>query len=78
MNQRKKFDKTIKEQTVAKILTGESTTCIMAKKLGIHYSTIRDLAKACEQDGVNAFPAVENSRLKMIKLEIYKKMQIII
>lgn len=52
MNQRKKFDKAFKEQTVAKILLGKSTASIMAKELGVHYSTVRDWVKAYEQDGM--------------------------
>ena len=56
VNQRKKFDKAFKEQAVARILSGESTTSMMAKELGVHYSTVRDWVKAYEQDSVNAFP----------------------
>ncbi|WP_332556073.1 transposase [Clostridium sp.] len=36
MRERKKFDKSFKEQTVAKILSGETTTSLMSKELGIH------------------------------------------
>ena len=70
MNQRKKFDKAFKEQAVARILSGESTTSMMAKELGVHYSTVRDWVKACEQDGVNAFPG--SGKLKPEDDEIRK------
>lgn len=54
MSQRKKFDKAFKEQTVARILAGEITTSLMAKELGVHYSTVRDWVKKYEKDGLNA------------------------
>lgn len=60
MGQRKKFDKAFKEQTVAKILAGETTTGLMAKELGVHYSTVRDWVKQYEQDSSNAFPGSGN------------------
>lgn len=60
MPQRRKFDKAFKEQTVAKILAGETTTSIIAKELGVHYSTVRDWVKEYEQDGSNAFPGSGN------------------
>lgn len=60
MSQRKKYDKAFKEQTVAKILAGESTTSTMAKEIGVHYTTVRDWVKEYERDNVNAFPGSGN------------------
>jgi transposase len=60
MTQRKKFDKAFKEQVVAKILVGETTTSQMAKELDVHYSTVRDWVKEYEQDGSSAFPGSGN------------------
>lgn len=60
MSQRKKFDKVFKEQTVAKILSGETTPSQMAKELNVHYSTVRDWVKEYEQDGLNTFPGSGN------------------
>lgn len=60
MKQRKKFDKSFKEQAVARILAGEVTTAQMAKELDLHYSTVRDWVKEYKQDGSNAFPGSGN------------------
>lgn len=60
MVQRKRFDKEFKEQTVAKILAGETTISLMAKELGVHYSTVRDWVKEYEKDGSDAFPGSGN------------------
>jgi len=35
--------------SVAKISSGETTTSLMSKELGIHYSTVRDWVKEYEQ-----------------------------
>lgn len=75
MRERKKYDKSFKEQAVAKILSGETTTSLMAKELGIHYSTVRDWVKEYEQDGSNAFPGSgnlkpEDEELRKLRKEI--------
>ncbi|MEQ8197700.1 MAG: transposase [Clostridiaceae bacterium] len=56
----RKNDKTFKEQPVAKIPVGETTRGLMAKELGVHYSTVRDWVKEYEKDGANAFPGSGN------------------
>lgn len=75
MTQRKKFDKAFKEQVVAKILAGETTTSQMAKELDVHYSTVREWVKEYEQDGSNAFPGSgnlkpEDEELRKLRREI--------
>ncbi|MFL0198212.1 transposase [Clostridium sp. WILCCON 0269] len=44
-----------KEQTVTRILSGEIMTSLMAKELGVHYSTVRDWVKEYEKGSLNAF-----------------------
>ncbi len=60
MAERKKFDKAFKEQTVEKILAGETTASLMAKEIGVLYSTVRDWLIAYEKDGSSAFPGSGN------------------
>lgn len=38
------------------ILAGGITTSLMAKKLGLHYSAVRDWVEEYEKEGLNAFP----------------------
>lgn len=55
----------IKEQTVEKILAGEVTASLMAKEIGVHYSTVRDWLIAYEKDGSSAFPGCGKPRVPL-------------
>lgn len=55
MSERKKFDKAFKEQNVEKILAGETTASLMAKEIGVHYSSVRDWVIAYEKNGLCVF-----------------------
>ena len=56
MENRPKYDKAFKEQTVQKILRKEATITEMAQALNVHYTTVRDWVRTYKRDGSNSFP----------------------
>ena len=51
---------TFKEQTVLRILSGETTVSKMAEEIHVHYTTVRYWVTYYKKDGNNAFPGSGN------------------
>ena len=60
MGERKKFDKSFKEQASRRIMDGDTTVSKMADELVLHYTTVRDWVKQYKRDGAHAFPGSGN------------------